>query len=612
MRAEDLQEGMVGEVGGGVVGPDGVASLVVDDELDLLVDLERAVDAIRRVAADVEDKGSAVELHVTDLEEGRAVGTREGASVMDLTSLFGIEVGGVEEEAIDLADLIDRIDKLKAVPDGLEGGADWTFLVLGLVVSGEDEMGGLEVVDDVDVEVLKVSRSIALCPEEFRVLAELLVALHGLFVLGEVDGHAALLGHADGEVDGEAVSVVEDGSEFTRDLEGGGLALDGLVEALDASLEQLLKRLFLGEEDLLDLADVLGVDEVGEGVLEGLSGLGHQLTEETSRGSQQISSITSCSSQDPPDDRSAVSGRRTGAVSEGDEEGADVVSDDTVSGVEVLVGGIVSAVLARVRVGGAGHFLDTPEDLLEHVDVVVAHLLLQNRRDPLQSHSSVDVFGGKGVEGLGVLAVVLDEDKVPDLNDLRVVHVHQVGDVSASHTVVVDLSAWSTWPSEAHLPEVLLHAKGKDAGGRDADEVDPEVAGLSIRLEVELSVAAKVGDVETGRVEAIDRGQKLPSPLDGLGLEVVPEGPVAEHLEEGVVVRVLSHVVQVVVLSSSPDALLGVGGSLQLSQVARGIGRPQEDWLELVHACVGELDGGVVVRDHTRRPHKVVSFSLKE
>ena len=39
-------------------------------------------------------------------------------------------------------------------------------------------------------------------------------------------------------------------------------------------------------------------------------------------------------------------------------------------------------------------------------------------------------------------------------------------------------------------------------------------------------------------------------------LEVVAEAPVAEHLEEGVVVEVLPHVVQVVVLPARTDALL--------------------------------------------------------
>jgi hypothetical protein len=46
---------------------------------------------------------------------------------------------------------------------------------------------------------------------------------------------------------------------------------------------------------------------------------------------------------------------------------------------------------------------------------------------------------------------------------------------------------------------------------------------------------------------------------DGFLLEVVAEGPVAEHLEERVVIGVEADVVEVVVLAAGADALLGVG-----------------------------------------------------
>ena len=50
-------------------------------------------------------------------------------------------------------------------------------------------------------------------------------------------------------------------------------------------------------------------------------------------------------------------------------------------------------------------------------------------------------------------------------------------------------------------------------------------------------------------------GQELPGVGDGLLLEVVPKRPVAQHLEEGVVVHIFAHIVQVVVLATGPDAL---------------------------------------------------------
>lgn len=47
-------------------------------------------------------------------------------------------------------------------------------------------------------------------------------------------------------------------------------------------------------------------------------------------------------------------------------------------------------------------------------------------------------------------------------------------------------------------------------------------------------------------------------------LEVVTEGPVAQHLEERVVVHILADIVQIVVLATSADALLRVGHTRKL------------------------------------------------
>lgn len=69
--------------------------------------------------------------------------------------------------------------------------------------------------------------------------------------------------------------------------------------------------------------------------------------------------------------------------------------------------------------------------------------------------------------------VELDEDQVPDLQHVGVVHVDQVGGVAASDAVEVDLAAGPAGARVAHLPEIILHAAGQDAAllhpeGQDA------------------------------------------------------------------------------------------------------------------------------------------------
>lgn len=106
--------------------------------------------------------------------------------------------------------------------------------------------------------------------------------------------------------------------------------------------------------------------------------------------------------------------------------------------------------------------------------------------------------------------------------------------------------------------------------------------------------------------------EQLPGPEADLFLEVVPKRPVPQHLEEGVMVHVLAHVVEVVVLAAGPDALLRVNSPSPLGHVAVGVSSAQEDGLELVHARVGEQQRRVVQRDRGRRVHVLVLLVLEE
>ena len=73
--------------------------------------------------------------------------------------------------------------------------------------------------------------------------------------------------------------------------------------------------------------------------------------------------------------------------------------------------------LARIR-RRAGDFLNRLEDRRENVGVVVARLVLQHRRDAFEAHAGVDVLGGQWRQAFVGVAVELDEDQVPDLDDL--------------------------------------------------------------------------------------------------------------------------------------------------------------------------------------------------
>ena len=64
---------------------------------------------------------------------------------------------------------------------------------------------------------------------------------------------------------------------------------------------------------------------------------------------------------------------------------------------------------------------------------------------------------------MSLLPVELDEHQVPDLQDIRIVHVHQVRGVPPSNAVKVHLTAGTAGAGVSHLPEVILHTAWQDA-----------------------------------------------------------------------------------------------------------------------------------------------------
>lgn len=141
----------------------------------------------------------------------------------------------------------------------------------------------------------------------------------------------------------------------------------------------------------------------------------------------------------------------------------------------------------------------------------------------------------------------------------------------------------------------------------NSPQIHPDLLALQVGIQAGVRISTKVGDVEPFDGNPKLLGQQLQSHLTGqmlrrtatitevktslrtkdrqtedtMYLKVVPEGPGAQHLKEGVVVDVLPHVVQVVVFSSCSDAFLCVGGPPQLGHGVRRVDGVQEDGLEL-------------------------------
>src|SRR6185436_8754930 len=133
---------------------------------------------------------------------------------------------------------------------------------------------------------------------------------------------------------------------------------------------------------------------------------------------------------------------------------------------------------------------------------------------------------------------------------------------------------------------------------RQADRLGPDLVGLVVGL-----VDRRPQLV---RGQLVHLGEQFPGELDRVPLEIVAEGKVAEHLEEGVVPRGVADVLQVVVLAAGAHASLGGGravvGTLLLAE---------ENVLELHHAGVDEQQRRVVCRHERARGHDDVSLRLE-
>ena len=127
------------------------------------------------------------------------------------------------------------------------------------------------------------------------------------------------------------------------------------------------------------------------------------------------------------------------------------------------------------------------------------------------------------------------------------------------------LRAWTTGTSLAHHPEVVLHVAIHNlALGITScffKQYRPEVISFLVELPW-ITLSRHVN----GRIKPIRRkpptlNDKLPSPLNGFLFKVVTKAPVTEHLEHRVVVGIITNILQIVVLTTSTDTLLGISGT---------------------------------------------------
>ena len=407
-----------------------------------------------------------------------------------------------------------------------------------------------------------------------------------------VDPEAPVAGELLGEVERQAVGVVE--AEHLGPGQGrpGGKGAGDLLEDGEGLLEGRPEALLLDRDDAGDRLRV--GRELRVGGLHAGDHVAGQLAQEGAL-DPELLPVPHRAAHDLAQDVAPALVAGQHAV--GDEEGrrAQVVGDHAHRHV----------VLGVLAVGLARPAADRLEEGCEEVGVVVGELALHDRRHPLEAHAGVDAGRGQGVERPLGVAVVLHEDEVPDLEPPVALaldaEARPAGRLLAAGKVValeeVDLGAGPAGAGLAHGPEVVLRPELEDPVGRDVG--GPEAVRLGVARDRTLALEDR--DLQAVLGEAELAGEEVPAELDRLLLEVVAEGEVAEHLEEGVVAGGHAHVLEVVVLAAGAHALLRGGGARVVPLLP-----PEEDVLELVHPRVREEEGGVVLGHERRALHHAV------
>ena len=190
-------------------------------------------------------------------------------------------------------------------------------------------------------------------------------------------------------------------------------------------------------------------------------------------------------------------------------------------------------------------------------------LTLQHTDEALEAHTCINDVHRQLFQRAVGLAVILHKDEVPYLNDLRIVLIHQLAAGLAVLLLILrtavhmDLRAGAAGTRVAHLPEVVVLVAIDDMVGGHVFQ--PIAGSLVIALQALCGVTFEDGDIEVLGIQLQHIHQIFPCHVNGTFLEIVAERPVAEHLEHGVVVCVVTHLFQVVVLTADAQALLRVG-----------------------------------------------------
>ena len=439
-----------------------------------------------------------------------------------------------------------------------------------------------------------------------RALLRLSVSLRTVTLLSHqltesllVNLHASLSSHLQGQVNREAVGVVQSkrlstGNRVRAVLLSGS---NSLFQTLSTGLNGVQERLLLSVRNAGNTLEV--VTHVRESTLHSLARSREQHGQAGLSNAQQTHRTDSAAHQTAQNVAAALV-RGGHAISNQHQRGADVVSHHAhthVILVALVLGGLRAVVLL------AGQLRRSVQNRADLVGLVEVLNTLQQHCQALNTQAGIDVLLRQITQNLEVVltdalaTLVLHEHEVPNLNVTVVVSRRAAFLTVGGATVVEDLRVGACRAGLTGGPVVFLHAHTLNTLGGETNGLSPNLERLFVTL--------VNGDPQTLGIQAkttlILRGsQQLVSERNRLLLEVITEGEVTSHLEEGTVTRSLTNLFNI----QGADALLHAGRAGE----RRGL-TAQEVGNERNHTGDGEHGAGLVRNQRCRRHHSMAAGS---
>ncbi len=270
--------------------------------------------------------------------------------------------------------------------------------------------------------------------------------------------------------------------------------------------------------------------------------------------------------------------------------------------------------LGRALVGTvvfyAADVLHKADDGRKNVGVVGVALALQNHGEALEAHAGIHMFGGQLFERAVGLAVELNEHVVPDFHHLGVVLIHEFvagheGALGVAAQVHMYFGAGAAGTGVAHFPEIVFFVAVKNLFA--GQEAQPKLEGFVVAVELFFFIAAEYRSVEAVFGDAEHVVEQLPRPGNGFVFEIVADAPVAQHFKHGMVGTVVAYIFEVIVFARHAHTLLRVRNARIIRRLVA-----EKEVFELVHARVGEHEGGVFAVNDGGGGHDFVAFGSKK